>query len=72
MINNKKYSLIENVEMIKKKANYLEEKAKEEEKFIELNGGAGRNHQQGEKMSNMLIDAIKAKLAILDSISGDN
>ena len=72
MLNNKKYSLVENVEMIRKKANYLEEKAKEEEKFIELKGWARRNQEVGEKMSNMLIDAIKAKLAILDSLSVDN
>ena len=72
MIHNKKFSLIENVEIIRKKASYLEEKAKKQERFIELNGGASRNQEEGEKMSSMLIDAIKAKLAILDSISADN
>jgi len=72
MLKNKKYSLVENVEMIRQKANYLEEKAREEEKFIELSGGAGRNPDLGEKMSGMLIDSIKAKLAILDSIATDN
>ncbi len=69
MINNGKYSLIENVEQIKIKANMLEEQAKMKEKFLQLNGGAEKNPELGENVSNMLIDALKAKLTILESIS---
>jgi hypothetical protein len=69
MINNGKYSLIENVEQIKIRANMLEEQAKMKEKFLQHNGGAERNPELGENVSNMLIDAIKAKLTILESIS---
>lgn len=69
MINNDKYSLIENVEQIKIKAQQLEEQAKMKEKFLQLNGGTEKNPELGENVSNMLIDAIKAKLTILDSIS---
>lgn len=69
MINNEKYSLIENVEQIKIKANILEEQAKMKEKFLNLNGGSEKNPELGENVSNMLIDAIKAKLTILENIS---
>ncbi len=69
MINNDKYSLIENVEQIKIKAHMLEENAKMKEKFIQLNGGTEKNPELGENVSNMLIDAIKAKLTILENIS---
>jgi hypothetical protein len=69
MIKNDKYSLIENVEQIKIKAQMLEEQAKMKEKFLQLNGGAEKNPELGEDVSNMLIDAIKAKLTILENIS---
>lgn len=69
MINNDKYSLIENVEQIKIQANMLEQQVKMKEKYLQLNGGAEKNPELGEKVSNMLIDAIKAKLTILDSIN---
>jgi len=69
MISNNKYSLLENVEQIKIKAQMLEQQAKMKEKLLQLNGGAQRNPEIGENVSNMLIDAIKAKLTILENIS---
>ena len=69
MINNEKYSLLENVEQIKIKANLLEQQAKMKEKFLQFNGGTEKNPEIGEDVSNMLIDAIKAKLTILETIS---
>ena len=69
MISNNKYSLLENVEQIKLKAQMLEHQAKMKEKFLHLNGGAQKNPEIGENVSNMIIDAIKAKLTILENIS---
>jgi hypothetical protein len=69
MISNNKFSLLENVENIKIKAQMLEDQARMKEKLLQHNGGAERNPELGEDVSNMLIDAIKAKLTILDSIS---
>lgn len=69
MINNNKYSLLENVEQIKMKANLLEQQAKMKERLLHLNGGTQKNPEIGEDVSNMLIDAIKAKLTILENIS---
>ena len=69
MISNNKYSLFENVEQIKIKAQMLEQQAKMQGKLLNLNGGAQKNPEIGENVSNMLIDAIKAKLTILENIS---
>lgn len=69
MINNDKYTLLENVEQIKIKAHILEEQAKMKEKYLKLNGGPENNPELGEECSNMLIGAIKAKLTILENIS---
>ena len=62
----KKGNLAENVELIKQKAERLEIQAKMEEKLLKTNTGYDVDLQQ--KVSNYLIDAIKAKLSILDNI----
>jgi hypothetical protein len=69
MIGNNKNSLLENVEQIKIKAKMLEEQAKMQEKLLHLNGGTQKNPEIAENISNTLIDAIKAKLTILENIS---
>ena len=68
MINNNKFSLYENVENIKMKAQLLENQAKKKEQLMKLNGGTEKNPQIGSEVSNMLLDAIKAKLTILENI----
>jgi hypothetical protein len=69
MINNKNYTLLDNVENIKIKAQMLEEQAKMKEKYLKHSGGAEKNPELGEDVSNMMIDAIKAKLTILENIT---
>lgn len=69
MINNNKFSLFENVENIKLKAKLLENQAKKKEKLLKLNGGTEKNPDIGSEVSNMLLDAIKAKLTILENVS---
>ncbi len=59
-------NLVENVEIIKQKAEILENQAKMNEKLLNSNNENDINLQQ--KVSNYLIDAIKAKLSILDNI----
>ena len=58
-------NLIENVEMIKQKAEILEKKAKMDEKLLNTNE---MDVDLQKKVSGYLIDAIKAKLSILDKI----
>lgn len=67
MIKNDKNTLMENVEMIKIQAEKLEEQAKMKEKLLQANKGI--NVAMQENVSSMLIDAIKAKLTILENIS---
>ena len=59
-------NLVENLEKIRQKAEVLENQAKMNEKLLNTNGNDDIELQQ--KVSDCLIDAIKAKLSILDSI----
>lgn len=66
MLNNKNQTLRENIEEVKLKAHILEEQAKEKEKFLLINGGIRHNNDLSEDVSSKLLDAIQAKLAILE------
>lgn len=66
---NNKRSLFENINQVKLKAEILEIEAKQKEQFLKLNGGSERYPEIGEKVSNLLIDSIKAKLSILNSVT---
>ena len=59
-------NLAENLEKIKQKAEVLENQAKMNEKLLNNNGKDDIELQQ--KVSDCLIDAINAKLSILDNI----
>ena len=59
-------NLVENMEKIRQKAEVLENQAKMNEKLLNTNGNDDIELQQ--KVSDCLIDAINAKLSILDSI----
>ena len=50
------------------KADLLEKKAIENENVLRINGGLESNPSLGKKVSGMLIDAIHAKLSIIDSM----
>ena len=67
MINNNKNTLIENVEQIKQKAHKIEQNAKMKEQLMHANGDVN-NIQMQSTVSNLLLDAIKAKLTILENI----
>ena len=59
-------NLVENLEKIRQKAEVLENQAKMNEKLLNTNGNDDIELQQ--KVSDCLIDAINAKLSILDNI----
>ena len=69
IMSNKYNSIFDNVDLIKIKTQMLEEQTKMKEKFIQLNGGIEKNPKLGDNVSDMLIDTIKAKLTILESVS---
>ena len=64
-------NIIENVNYIKQKADNLEKEAFIKEKILNLNGGIENNPELGQKVSNLLIDSIEAKLSILNKITQD-
>ena len=68
MLKNDKGNLIENVEVVKKKAEELEKKAKMNEKLLKNSKGEEDTDLQ-QKVSGYLLDAIKAKLSILENIN---
>ena len=67
-INNKSGSVIENVNLLKQKAENLHREAEMKQKILKLNGGIENNPDLGKKVSNLLIDSIEAKLTVLNEI----
>jgi Txe/YoeB family toxin of Txe-Axe toxin-antitoxin module len=61
-------SLHSRIEIVKSQAEMLENKAKQAEKIIKV-GGLYKNPEKSEKVSELFIDSIKAKLAILNKIN---
>ena len=68
MLKNNKGNLLENVEKVKKKAQELENKAKFNEGLMKDKKGSVYTDLQ-HKVSGYLLDAIKAKISILENIS---
>jgi len=62
-------NLHENIKNVKLQAKVMEEKAKMKEMQMNLNGGAANNLELGEEVSEMYIDALKAKLSILNHLN---
>ena len=53
---------------VKNEADYLEQKAKRNEVFMRLNGGLTSNPELGQKITELLVDSIEAKLSILEKV----
>ena len=69
IMNNFEGNIIENVNNVKQKADYLEKEAHIKEKILNMNGGIENNPELGQKVSSLLIDSIEAKLSILSKIT---
>ncbi len=50
------------------KAEHLENLANENDKILKVNGGIEKNPELGQKISDLIIDSIHAKLSILNNI----
>ena len=68
-VNNKNGNLIQNINDIQKQAKILEEEANMREKILQGNGGFENNVELGQKVSNLLIDSIQAKINILKKMN---
>eukprot|EP01022_Parablepharisma_sp_SALTPOND_P014302 TRINITY_DN1933_c0_g1_i1.p3 TRINITY_DN1933_c0_g1~~TRINITY_DN1933_c0_g1_i1.p3 ORF type:complete len:638 (-),score=168.53 TRINITY_DN1933_c0_g1_i1:2974-4887(-) len=67
-IKNEKISVLEKRERVERKAKMIEEQAKKKEQLYYLKGGPEKNLEMGEYVSDMFLDAIKAKLSILGNM----
>ena len=59
---------IEKYNKVVEKANLIEEQAKRKEQMLKAKGGTEKDPDMGEVVSGMFVDAIKAKLAILENL----
>ncbi len=58
----------EKCEKVMEKAAMMEENALMKEQVLEVSGGAAKNFEMGNYVSGMLLDSIRAKLAVLESL----
>ena len=65
-LNNNEGNVFENINMIKEQAKVLDDEVKMKEQIIKLNGGMKNNPEIGQKLSNLIINSIEAKLSILN------
>ncbi len=68
IIKNKKGTIKQNLQNVKMKAEHLENLANENDKILKVNGGIEKNPELGQKISDLIIDSIHAKLSILNNI----
>ena len=62
---------MENVIYVKEKARIMDNEVKKNAKILKLYGGVKNNPEIGQKISNLLIDSIEAKLSILNKFQED-
>lgn len=63
-----KGTLLENIQLIKAQSSALEIKAQQKKELLRLNGGYSNNTELGDSLSDILIDSIKAKIAIIKAL----
>lgn len=68
-IHDTKGNYAHNIQDVKMRAEFLEEQAKQKEMYLKYAGGFEKNPDECQKLSTMKIEAIKAKLAILEGIT---
>ena len=65
-INDKSGSVTENINLIKEQAKIMDNKVRQKEQYLKLNGGVENSPEVGQEMSKLIIDSIGAKLSILN------
>ena len=67
-----KYNNNDNIEMLNFQSKKYEDKAKMQEQLMRVKGNTKYGNEDNVKLSNLLIDSISTKLAILNQISSKN
>ena len=60
---------LNNIHNLKYQADKFEEQAKKQEQLMKINHGNKYNINQYEKVSNLLVDSISTKLALLNQLN---
>lgn len=68
VIDNPKGNKLQNIQLIKAHSEVLEEKVKNKKAFLRINGGYEKNPQLGNSLGDLLIESIKAKMAIITNL----
>ena len=55
------------IDNIRKQIEFLDEKFKREKDLIKVKGGYSNNQELGNNMNNMIINAIRGKLALIEN-----
>lgn len=69
-LNEENTDVIGNINIVKKKCENIDEAVKINEEMLKLHGGIKNDPELGQKVSNLLIDSISAKLSILTKLNG--
>lgn len=69
VINNNKNNNLSNILNVKNQTEKIEKEIKEKEKIIKYGGGSVNLPEQCKLLSQMKVDALKGKLAILEGLS---
>ena len=62
-------TVIENINYVKERAKVIDNDIKKKQKLLDYNGGVKNNPEMGDKITNMIIDSIEAKLSILNKFN---
>ena len=58
--------------VIKNQMNSIEQQVEMQTELLKVNGGCAKNPEIADKISNLLIDSIQAKLTIMNSLHNKN
>ena len=72
ILNDSKGNPIENMNVIKNQMNSIEQQVEMQTELLKVNGGCAKNPEIADKISNLLIDSIQAKLTIMNSLHNKN
>ena len=70
IINNKDLNIVESMKMAKSQIEAMDNKIKQKQELININGGYLNNPNLVDNIGKMLIGSVKAKLNILSKING--
>ena len=69
IITNANANIMENVIIMKSQIKAIEEEAKYKEKILHASGGVAKNPKVEEDLSQCILDAVKAKICVIDMIT---